>query len=62
MTLTANAIAEKINEITGPEGFFETEAVVIDGFSYQAYKHAPKSSVEIIQNGRGHGDKEFICF
>ena len=62
MTLTATAINEKVLELTCPEGFFETEDYTIDGSTYKAYKHAPKNSVEIIQNGRGHGDAEFVIY
>ena len=38
MTLTATAINEKVLELTGPEGFFETEDYTIDGSTYKAYK------------------------
>lgn len=62
MNVTAQAIAEKAAEITGPEGFFATEDYEIDGYTYKAYTHAPKNSIEIIQNARGHGDAEFICY
>ncbi len=61
MTTIAQINAAR-EEITGAEGFFALEDKVIDGFTYQVYKHAPKTSIEIIQNARNHGDSDFIVY
>ncbi|MCB1687914.1 MAG: acyl--CoA ligase [Halioglobus sp.] len=62
MTLTPADVHDKKREITGPGGLFELEAVELDGFSYPAYKHAPKTLVEVLQAARAHGDLEFLVY
>jgi long-chain acyl-CoA synthetase len=62
MAINIKGVHEKSAEITGPGGFFELEDRVIDGFTYPAYKHAPRTSIELIQNARGHGDAEFLVY
>ena len=34
----------------------------LDGHSYRAYKHAPKTLVEVLQGARAHGDLEFMVY
>ena len=55
MTVSGKAIKAKKAELTGPGAFFEVEQQVLDGHSYQAYKHAPKTALEILNNARNHG-------
>lgn len=55
-------VATKRLELIGPGGIFEIEDREIDGYTYPAFKHAPASSIDIIQNARGHGEKEFLCY
>lgn len=62
MSITVEQIHAKQREITGPGGFFELEDIKIDGFTYAAYKHAPKTAIEVIQASRNHGDLEFIVY
>lgn len=62
MTLSDDDIASKKQEITGAGGFFEVDMRDIDGFSYPAFKHAPATSIDIIQQARAHGDNEFIVY
>lgn len=62
MTVTIEQIRSTREEITGPGGFFELEDREIDGHTYKVYKHAPQTSIEIIQNARGHGDAEWIVY
>lgn len=62
MPITAADIADKKVELTAPGAFFETEEVTIDGRTCLAYKHAPKSALEILQNARNHGELDFLVF
>ena len=62
MTITELQIKEKVAQITGEGGFFEMEAVELDGCSYRSYKHAPKTLVEVLQNGRAHADIDFMVY
>jgi long-chain acyl-CoA synthetase len=62
MTITMQQVHEKSKEITGSGGFFELEERDIDGYTYPVYKHAAATSVELIQNARGHGDAEFMVY
>jgi len=62
MAITAADIAAKKAEITGPGGFFELEEVAVGDRSYQTYKHAPKTAIQVLQNSRAHGDQDFIIF
>ncbi|NQX87281.1 MAG: acyl--CoA ligase, partial [Halioglobus sp.] len=62
VAITMAEVRRKREEITGPGGFFELENREIEGYSYLAYKHAPQTTIEIIQNARGHGDAEWIIY
>ncbi|MFT5482961.1 MAG: long-chain acyl-CoA synthetase [Halieaceae bacterium] len=62
MNISVADIHAKRDEITGPGGFFELEDLVIDGFTYPVFKHAPKTAIEVIQSSRNHGDLEFIVY
>ncbi len=62
MALTPADVHNKKREITAAGGLFEMEAVELDGFSYQAYKHAPKTLVEVFEAARAHGDLEFLVY
>jgi long-chain acyl-CoA synthetase len=62
MTITIEQVSSKRAEITGPGGFFELEDCVVDGATYSVYKHAPRTSIEIIQGARAHGDAEWIVY
>lgn len=53
-------IKEIIAELTGADQFFEVEQREYNGRSYKAFKHASTGLTEIIQNGRGHGDADFL--
>lgn len=53
-------IKETITELTAADQFFEVEQREYNGRSYKAFKHANSGLTEIIQNGRGHGDAEFL--
>ena len=61
-TITMDQVRAKREEIIGPGGFFELEDREIDGYTYKVYKHAPATSIDIIQNARGHGDAEWIVY
>lgn len=60
--ITMDDVTAKRAEIIGPGGFFELQDRDIDGYTYKVYKHAPATSVEIIQNARGHGEAEWIVY
>ncbi len=62
MSITASDIAAKSAAITGPEGFFALQDVTVDGLSYRAYTHAPKTLIDVLQSGRNHGDIDFIVY
>ena len=62
MALTPAEVHSKKEEITAAGGLFEMEPVVLDGHSYQAYKHAPATLVDVFAGARGHGDLEFMVY
>jgi long-chain acyl-CoA synthetase len=62
MSITAAEIASKRAELTAEGGIFEIEDMVVDGFSYRTFKHAPKTLIEILQSARGHGDIDFMVY
>lgn len=62
MTISPEQIAETRNRITADDGFFALEDISVGGKVHKAYKHAPKTVIEILQNGRNHGDLEFIVY
>jgi long-chain acyl-CoA synthetase len=62
MGISIEDILAKKAEITGEGGFFELEDREVDGFTYKVHKHAPRTSIDLIQNARGHGDAEFIVY
>lgn len=62
MTVSGAALKAKKAELTAEGAFFEVETIKIDGRSCRAYKHAPKSAVEILNNARNHGDVEFLIY
>ena len=61
-TITMAKVTATRAEIIGPGGFFELEEKTVDGHSYKVYKHAPATSIDIMQNARGHGDAEWIVY
>jgi long-chain acyl-CoA synthetase len=62
MTITIEEIRKTREEITGSGGFFELVNKEIDGHTFKVFKHAPASSIDIIQNSRGHGDAEWMVY
>ncbi len=62
MAITAADVQAKRMESFGEGEFFEIEDVELDGYTYKAYKHAPKTVIDILQNARNHGDIEFIVY
>jgi long-chain acyl-CoA synthetase len=62
MSLTPAEVHRKKDEITAAGGLFEMQPVSLDGFEYRAYKHAPKTLVEVLQGARAHGELEFLVY
>jgi long-chain acyl-CoA synthetase len=62
MAITPGDVQAKMHEITAAGGMFELDTVELDGFSYRAFRHAPKTLLEVLNNARGHGDLEFIVY
>ena len=62
MSLTPVAVHSKKREITSEGGIFELENIELDGHVYRAYKHAPKTLVDVLQGARAHGDLEFLVY
>ena len=44
------------------DAFFELDQVTTPRGTFNAYKHAPKSLVELLSAGRGHGDATLIVY
>ena len=62
MTVSGSAISAKKAELTGTGAFFEVEKIQFCGRACQAYKHAPGTAIEILNNARNHGDLEFLVY
>ena len=62
MSLSGSEIQAKKSELTAPGAFFEVEELQLGDRTYRAYKHAPKTALEIINNARNHGDLEFLIY
>lgn len=62
MPVSGSAIKAKKTELTASGAFFEVEDVSLHGSTYRAYKHAPKTAVEILNNARNHGELEFLVY
>ncbi len=62
MSITAADIREKTAQVTAADAFFEMEELTIDGHNYPVYKHAASTLTEVIQNGRNHGDIDFMVY
>lgn len=62
MSVSGDAIKAKKAELTAAGAFFEVETLEIGGRSCRAYKHAPKTAIEILTNARNHGDAEFLIY
>ena len=62
MPITPEDVAARKAVLLGPGGFFELDEMTVEGRSYPVYKHAPKTAIDILQNGRAHGDQDFIVF
>lgn len=62
MPITPEDVAARKAELTGPGGFFELDEMAVGGRSYPVYRHAPKTAIDILQNGRAHGEQEFLVF
>jgi len=62
MALNAATVQTKKSEIIAPGGIFELEEVAVDGVSYRAYKHAPKTLVDVFDGARAHAELEFMVY
>lgn len=62
MSITPEQVHAKKREITADGGIFELQEVTIDGLSFQAYKHAPQTLVDVFNGARAHGDLEFLVY
>ena len=62
MTVSGSEVKSKKAELTGPGAFFEVESITFGGRACLAYKHAPKTAIEILNNARNHGDLEFLIY
>ena len=62
MPLSGQEIKAKKEELTAPGAFFEVEPVEVPWGTAPAYKHAPKTAIEILTNARNHGDTEFLIY
>ncbi len=62
MTLSGSDIQAKKAELTAAGAFFETEEVTLDGQTCDAFKHAAKTVVEVLNNARNHGELEFVVY
>ena len=56
MALNAATVQTKKSEIIAQGGIFELEEVTVDDVSYRAYKHAPKTLVDVFDGARAHAE------
>lgn len=54
------SISQTIETLTGADQFFEVVDLETPAGSLPGFKHAPSTLIEIVQNARGHGVKDFI--
>jgi long-chain acyl-CoA synthetase len=62
MDITPADVQAKRSESIAAGAFFEVEDIELDGYTYKAFKHAPKTTIDVIQNARAHGDIDFIVY
>lgn len=62
MRFTANDVHEKVAEITAPDAPFALADFDVDGETVQGFSNAPADLVQLLQAGRGHGDKTFMVY
>ena len=62
MSVSGSEITSKKAELTGPGAFFEVESIDFGGRRCLAYKHAPKTAIEILNNARNHSELEFLVY
>ncbi|WP_067172204.1 class I adenylate-forming enzyme family protein [Microtetraspora niveoalba] len=49
-------------QLTAPGQLFEMEEVEVGGTTIRAWKHAPRTFRELLENSRFHGDKIFLIY
>ncbi len=62
MAITFADIAAKRAETLAAGQFFELEELEVDGHVYPVYKHAPATSLDLLQGARGHGEAPFLVY
>ena len=62
MAFTAQDVHEKITELTAPDTPFELKDFEVAGRIRKGFAGAPADLVQLLQAGRGHGDKPFIVY
>jgi long-chain acyl-CoA synthetase len=62
MTFTALDVHNKITELSAPGTPFEMKDFTIAGEARRGFAAAPTDLVQLLQAGRGHGDKPFVIY
>ena len=62
MTFTALDVHNKITELSAPGTPFEMKDFTIAGEARRGFAAAPTDLVQLLQAGRGHGDKPFVVY
>lgn len=58
----AMSMAEAHAILTAPGSPFETETVSLGGYQRRVWKHAPRSTREVLASGRTFGDRDFLIW
>jgi acyl-CoA synthetase (AMP-forming)/AMP-acid ligase II len=58
----ADAFQQSVAQLTGAEAPWAIDSKTVDGIDYRYYKNAPTTLMSLINEGRKHGDNEFIIY
>jgi long-chain acyl-CoA synthetase len=62
MAFTAGDVQQKIIELTAADAPFALRDFIIDGDQLKGFAAAPTDLVQLLQAGRGHGEKTFLVY
>ncbi len=62
MTITAQDIRKKTDELIAAQAPFELHAVSVGDNRVQAFKNGPANLIDLVQAGRAHGDQVFMVY
>ncbi len=62
MSSITDTFQANVNQLTGPGAPWELGATDVNGLTLPAYSNAPTNLVNLINEGRKHGDAEFLIY